>query len=98
MATKTAALTRRERDVHNVISSTNGRWFGCTFQKKDGDMREINAQYRPSESDPEHWNPLDKGMMIVWDAQKEGYRTIKLATVERITINGTTHTFLSDDE
>jgi hypothetical protein len=89
----TTTLTKKEQEVHNLLISTNGQVFGCRFRRKDGAIRDFNGQYQPSADDPPNWNPLDKGMMIVYDFQKQGYRTITLRTVSEIRFGGQTHSF-----
>ena len=79
-------------EVIDTIKSTRGSFFGATFEKKDGSTRHINAV--ASESyDPPNWSPEDKGMLIVYDVQKGGYRTIKCDTVSRLAFNGKTVSF-----
>jgi len=82
----------KTKRVLDAINDTNGRFFGITFEKKDGSTREMNARTHPDDSPP-NWNPEEKGMKLVWDVQKGGFRTITADTVERLTFAGKTIMF-----
>lgn len=79
-------------EVLDTIKSTRGRFFGATFTKKNGETRRMNAISCP-DYDPPHWSPEDKGMLVVYDVQEDGFRTIKADTVERLSFGGKTIMF-----
>lgn len=82
----------KEEIVLEAINETKGRFFGIEFEKKDGTMRKMNARTHPDDQ-PSNWNPEKKGMRIVWDVQKGGFRTITAKSVKRFTFASKTITF-----
>ena len=78
--------------VLDTIKSTSPHFFGATFTKKDGEKRDMNALSHP-DYDPPNWNPEEQGMLVVFDVQKGGFRTIKADTVERLSFDGKTIAF-----
>lgn len=85
-------INDKTQRVLDTIKSTNGRFFGATFTKKNGEKRDMNAISTP-DYDPPHWNPEEKGMLVVLDVQKGKFRTIKADTVERLAFGGKTVMF-----
>jgi len=83
--------TKSQR-VLDAINGTEGKFFGITFTKKDGETREMNARTHPNDQPP-NWSPEERGMKLVWDVQKGGFRTITADTVERLTFAGKTIAF-----
>jgi len=82
----------KEDLVLDAIESTGGRFFSATFTKKSGEKRDINARTHPDDN-PSHWNPEERGMKLVWDMQKGGFRTITLSEVSRFTFADKTVVF-----
>ena len=71
------------KEFYNRIdqASSNGRFFGCKFIKKDGTVRTMNARrgvkkhLKPG-GKPRNYSPAQHHNLIVWDRNAKGYRTI----------------------
>lgn len=67
----------------------NGRFFSCCFEKKDGSVREMNCRLGVRKfvtGKGMSYDPEERGLMTVWDAQVKEYRMINLKKV--ISVNG----------
>lgn len=74
-----------------LIQNTNGRIFTVTFFKRSGGLRKINCGLGVKvglKGVGQKYNPLDKGLITVWDMQKEGYRNINLECIVSAKIDG----------
>ncbi|HBZ45308.1 MAG TPA: hypothetical protein DEO85_14925 [Maritimibacter sp.] len=89
-----------------MIASAKGRFCHVVFTKKDGSARQMTVQpaalknhvkgadgresaRRAAETRAERHPHL----MPVWDVEKQACRTVNLATVNRIAVNGAVHEF-----
>jgi len=63
--------------------------FIIEFVKKDGTLRELAGTFVP----PEEWtpkgpglkySPRQKGLLQVWDLEKEGWRMVNVLTIQKI--------------
>ena len=89
---KTAKIARE--NLKDFIKATNGRFFSADFFKKDGSKRHINARLGVKKHLKGGVNKVeapDRPYMTVWDAQKKGYRTLNLHTVDRLYMGGTVY-------
>jgi hypothetical protein len=90
----------------DLIVSAKGRFCRVAFTKKDGSARQMTVQpaalknhvkgtegcesaRRAAETRSERHPHL----LPVWDVEKQACRTVNLATVNRIAVNGTVHEF-----
>ena len=79
--------------LRELIESTHGQPFHVSFIKKDGSVREMNAQTEVAidlkggkstlEDHPEYY--------VVYDMDKEGYRAVNLTTTFRLQIGDTVY-------
>lgn len=102
------AAQRREANEakRDLIASAKGRFCRVDFTKKDGTARQMTVQpsalknhvkgkdgheraRRAAETRAEHHPHL----LPVWDVEKQACRTVNLATVNRIAVNGAVHEF-----
>ena len=66
------------------IKDTNGAFFTVTFVKKDGTTRVMNARLgvkRYLKGGELPYDPAEKGLLPVFDAQKNEYRMINIPTI-----------------
>jgi len=70
--------------------------FGCTFTKKNGEVRDmvcrlgVKSHLHGGELP---FCPVEKGVLPVFDMQKQAYRMINLDTVTEIRANGQVYKF-----
>ena len=81
-----------KREAAQLIKSTKGKFFTVYFTKKDGTSRIMNARlgvkaYLKGGTLP--YNPDEKGLIPVFDAQTKGYRMINTNTINKIIIDKT---------
>lgn len=83
--------TEMVRAARSLIGRS--RIFGAEFIKADGSVRTGSfrlgvkkglAPGRPGMS----YNPESRGNLVVYDMNKQGYRTIKLQRLRKLTIQG----------
>ena len=77
--------------VEALIKTTKGHFFGATFTKKDKSMRVINARLGVTANLKGGKNTVVKqsnSYITVYDTHKRAYRTLNLATVTNLSING----------
>lgn len=76
-----------------MIRATKGKVFTATFTKKDGTVRRMNARLGVRKNVKGvglKFKPADKGLITVFDMQKDEHRMINLATLQEFTC-GKTH-------
>lgn len=84
---RTIARTKIDR----AIKETNGHFFGVTFKKVNGDKRVMNARLGVTSYLKGGENKVvkpDNDYITVWDTHARGYRTVNLATVTDLSLNG----------
>jgi hypothetical protein len=79
-------------DLINLIKNTKGAFFTAFFTKKDGSLRRMNARlgvkaYLKGGELP--YNPIEKGLLPVFDVQKKQYRMINTNTLQSAIIKNT---------
>ena len=69
--------------------------FGAEFVKADGTIRTGSFRIRPPQEDGPGmaYSPTSRGNLIVWDMNKQGYRSIKVERLRSITAGGRRYTF-----
>lgn len=81
-------ITRQE--AVQKIRSTNGKIFGATFIKKNGDLREGTFRLEVSKGVTGKglkYDPEAKGLMTVFDMSIEAFRMLNVRTLQNIKIN-----------
>lgn len=67
----------------------SGRFFSCTFEKKDGTVRHLLGRsgvkkYLRPNAKPQSYNPQELGYLSVYDLQSKDYRLVNLQTLTTI--------------
>jgi hypothetical protein len=79
-------------EIADAIRATQGRWFGCTFTKRTtGETRNLVGRLgvtRHLRGGAQAYDPLSKGLLVVWSADARGYRSIPLDAVTELRIAG----------
>ncbi|SFD67618.1 hypothetical protein [Roseivivax sediminis] len=101
-----SVVREREAEKRELIASAKGRFCAVTFTKKDGTERTMQVQPAALHSRLKGDAATDAGkraaesrrashpnLLPVWDAQKRAARSINLATVTRIAVDGREHLF-----
>ena len=73
------------------IQTAQNTIFSVTFIKKDGSERTMVARLHVKKGlngKGMAYNPVEKGLLPVWDMQKNGFRMINLKTVIELKIKG----------
>ena len=69
-------------EMVKMVKSTKGKWFSCTFIKKDGSMRIMNARVGCHKGVKGVGRKFQKeNLVTVYDAQAKEYRTINVDTM-----------------
>ena len=77
------------REVLAEIQKAENTIFSVEFIKKDGSVRQMNARLNVKKGvngKGMAYNPIEKGLLPVWDMQKNGFRMINLNTVTKLVI------------
>ena len=87
----------KAEQLRTIIKELAGNTiFGVTFVKKNGDIRDmvcrlgVKSHLKGGELP---FDPVEKGLLPVFDMQKKGYRMINLKTVTEIRAGGTVYRF-----
>jgi len=73
------------------IQTAENTIFYVEFIKKDGSLRKMKCRLNVKKGvkgTGMAYNPIEKGLLPVWDMQKKGFRMINLSTVTELTIKG----------
>lgn len=76
--------------AEKLIQSTNGKIFSVVFEKKDGEIREMNCRLgvtKHLKGGEQAYDPKDYDMITVFDVQKKGYRMVRLDTLKEISVD-----------
>jgi hypothetical protein len=74
-------------NIENVIELLGDKIFTVTFVKKDGSVRVLNGKRKVVKhlrGGELKYDPIEKGLIGVYDLQSEGYRMINSQTVLEI--------------
>jgi hypothetical protein len=78
--------------MNKFLEATNdGRIFSATFVKKDGTIRTMNCRRKVTKGVTGKglaFKPSDKGLIVVYDMHKDGFRMINLNTLIEAQVNG----------
>ena len=70
-------------ELKAMIKSTKGRWFSCTFIKKDGSKRVMNGRIGCHKGIKGIGRKFQKeNLVTVFDAQAKSYRMINVDTLQ----------------
>jgi hypothetical protein len=75
-------------------ATMDGRIFSAVFTKKDGTKRTILARRGVKKfvnGIGMRYNPIEKGLLTVFDIHKKQYRMINLLTIQEFRVNGNTY-------
>lgn len=78
----------------NILAKTNGAFFGVQFVKKDGSIRDMVCRLgvtKHLKGGELAFDPAEKGLMVVYEMDVEGYRMINLKALKKITVGGTSY-------
>lgn len=73
------------------IKETKGKIFSVEFVKKDGSNRKMVCRTgvkKGTSGVGMKYNPIEKGLLPVFDMQKGAFRMINLKTITKLTIMG----------
>lgn len=72
---------------------SGGKIFTVTFVKKDGSIREMNARLgvkKGVKGVGMSYDPIERGLLPVYDMQRDGFRMINCKTIKKIVHKGET--------
>ncbi len=94
--------------MYNSITHIFKLWvghkiFSVTFTKKNGEKRNLVGTFSPEMWKGKqttngvglNWNPTERGYLVIFDYQNEGWRMVNMNTIERIKFEGKTYSFKS---
>ncbi len=79
------------KETLSEIQKAENTIFSVEFIKKDGTVRTMVARLHVKKGvkgTGMAYNPIEKGLIPVWDMQKNGFRMINLKTVTKLQIKG----------
>ncbi len=79
------------RKTLEQIQTAENTIFSVVFTKKDGTVRKMVARLNVKKGvngKGMAYNPIEKGLLPVFDMQKKGFRMVNLNTVTELTIKG----------
>lgn len=80
-----------QAEMLKKIQDSNGRIMNIVFIKKDGTRRSMNCRLRVHKGvtgKGMRYYPILKGLLTVYDMNKDAFRTVNLKTIERVKIAG----------
>jgi hypothetical protein len=85
------------KELMNEIKETIGnKIFSVSFVKKDGTLREMVCRFgvtKHLKGGEMNHDPMELGHLVVFDMQKEDYRTINFNTIRKIKFENKVYTF-----
>lgn len=78
----------------NMIYKTNGAFFSAQFVKKDGSVRDMVCRLgvtKHLKGGELAFDPKEKGLIVVFEMDQEGYRMINVRTLKQLKIDGKTY-------
>tara|TARA_R100001086_G_C11808439_1_gene250823 strand:- start:306 stop:581 length:276 start_codon:yes stop_codon:yes gene_type:complete len=82
-----------------IKSMTENTIFGCTFIKKDGTIRDMTCRLgvkKGLNGRGLNFDPVDKGLLPVYDMANGGFRMVNLSTLSELRIKGKTYTIANN--
>ena len=83
-------LIKRD-DLFNLICKNKNNLFSVVFLKKDGSIRKMLCRFgvkKHLKGGKLAFDPIKRGLLVVFDMQKEAYRMINLKTITNINMRG----------
>lgn len=91
-------LTKKKTRVETFLDATEGgKIFSATFEKKDGTIRTINCRRDVKKGVTGKglsFDPMSKGLLVVYDMHRKGFRMINLDKLIEAKVNGKTIKFM----
>lgn len=78
-----------EEAIREAVSKTNGKIFSVEFRKKDSTIRKMVCRTgvkKHLQGGELPYNPIEKGLLSVYDMENEGYRMVNLNTIINISL------------
>ena len=78
-------------DIQEFKNEVKGNFFRACFVKKDGSIREMTARFgvkKHLKGGELTYVPEERGYIVVFDVEKEAYRTINMDTLIFLRYNG----------
>lgn len=78
-----------EEQVREAVRNAKGKIFSVLFQKKDGTLRKMVCRTgvtKHLKGGELAYDPIEKGLLSVYDMQAQGYRMINLRTIQSISL------------
>ena len=73
------------------IQKAENTFFHVEFIKKDGSLRKMNCRLNVKKGvngKGMAYNPIEKGLLPVWDVQKNAFRMLNINTITKLKIKG----------
>jgi len=80
-----------QSEMLKKIQDSNGRIMNIVFTKKDGTRRSMNCRLGVKKGvtgKGMRYYPILKGLLTVFDMNKNAFRTVNLQTIERVKVAG----------
>jgi len=82
--------------LRDLREKAGGTIFSVEFFKKDGTDRQLKGRVgvaKDLKGKGLGYDPLEFGLLNVWDIEAKGYRMITVANIERMKVRGITYNF-----
>lgn len=79
-----------EEAIREAVKKANGKIFSCSFTKKDGTVRKMIARTgvtKHLKGGELAYDPIEKGLLAVFDMEVQQYRMINLKTIINISLD-----------
>ena len=91
-------LNKPEKRLKKLLDATkSGKVFSATFEKKDGTLRTINCRRGVKKGvtgKGMSFDPISRGLLVVYDMHRKGFRMINLDKLIEAKVNGITIKFM----
>jgi hypothetical protein len=80
--------------AQTLIRRSKGKFFGVTFVKKNGEVREMNARLGVKKGVTGagmKYNPAEHDLITAFDVAKNNFRMINVRTLQRLSLEGQTY-------
>lgn len=79
-----------EEAIRKAVSETKGKIFSVSFIKKDNTLRKMRCRTGVTKhlqgGGELAYDPIEKGLLSVFDMENQGYRMINLRTIVNISL------------
>ena len=90
------SLDLLSKKILDIINKSEGKIFSAIFLKKDGTVRHMKCRLNVSKGvngKGMSYNPIEKGLLPVYDMDKNAFRMINMKTIMSLKVNGETYEF-----